>query len=129
LKGISAVDTYASKEDYSLETLLELDGEIIEVGGRYWVEIRAKRLPATRDKPGGIDYDLCLLGPDGTRLVCYDNAHPVRVGSGPSRKLVRPNDHKHLRDAVRPYKYVDAGRLMEDFWTDVERVLKEEGVQ
>ena len=45
-------------------------------GGGCWVEFRVKQVPPTEAKPHGIDYSLCLIGPDGGRLVCYDNAHP-----------------------------------------------------
>ena len=85
-------------------------------------------VPPTPDKPHGIDYSLCLLGPDGRRLVCYDNAHPVSVGRGPGKKKSKTSDHKHERTKVKPYDYEDAETLVQDFWTDVERVLKEEGV-
>jgi hypothetical protein len=39
-----------------------------------------------------------------------------------------PNDHKHVRTTVKPYDYEDAEKLLMDSWTDVDRVLKEEGV-
>jgi len=35
------------------------------------------RVPSSREKPHGIDYSLTLHGPDGERLVGFDNAHPV----------------------------------------------------
>ena len=116
------------KEDPSLQRLLDLDGEIMEVGHGFWVELRAKKVPPTPDKPHGIDYSLCLLSPDGRRLVCYDNAHPISVGRGPAKKKSKTGDHKHERTKVVPYDYEDAETLVQDFWTDVERVLKEEGV-
>jgi hypothetical protein len=111
-----------------LQRLLDLDGEIMEVGQGFWVELRAKKVPPTPGKPHGIDYSLCLLGPDGRRLVCYDNAHPVSAGRGPARKKSKTGDHRHERTKVKPYDYQDAETLVRDFWTDVERVLKEEGV-
>ncbi len=118
----------ARREDSSLPRLLDLDGEILEVGKGYWVEIRAKKVPPTPAKPHGVDYSLSLLSPDGERLVAYDNAHPVATGRAPSKKKAKTGDHRHERTKVKVYDYSDAETLMQDFWTDVERVLKEEGV-
>jgi hypothetical protein len=71
-----------------------------------------KRVPRTVAKPHGIDYSLCLIGPDETRLVCYDNAHVVREGK---RRVVVANDHRHFRGMIRPYRYGDAGELAGGF--------------
>jgi Family of unknown function (DUF6516) len=126
LTRLSSVDKYA--EDRSIDGLLELDGEIIEVGGGYWVEIQAKRVPRTAAKPFGVDYGLCLISPSGQRRVCYDNAHPVQIGRPPSGRLSETNDHRHVEDAIEPYVYKDAAQLLSDFWTDVERILRKEGI-
>ena len=126
LTSLSAVDKYL--EDRSIERLLDLDGEIIEVGGGYWVKISAKRVAPTAAKPHGINYSLCLLAPNGDRRVCYDNAHPVQSGRPPSGRMSQTNDHTHTRGTVTPYSYVSAEQLLIDFWADVERVLKEEGI-
>jgi hypothetical protein len=129
LKKLSSDDKYKGKRgDPSLQRLIDLDGEIMEVGGGYWVSLRPRKVPPSVAKPHGIDYSLSLLGPDGRRLVGYDNAHPVAVGSGPARKRRTSGDHRHARTTVRPYDYSDAETLLQDFWADVERVLKEEGI-
>jgi hypothetical protein len=129
LTRLSAVDKYLiRREGSALERLLDLDEEIMEVGKGFWVEISAARVRPTPTRPHGIDYSLCLLDPDGTRLVCYDNSHPVCTGRPPSRKKSKTNDHKHDSKSVVPYEYTNAETLMEDFWNDVDRVLKEEGV-
>jgi Family of unknown function (DUF6516) len=125
LTSLSAVDKY---NEAALERLLDLDGEIMELGKGYWAKIQAARVPATPSKPHGIDYALCLFAPDGRRLVCIDNSHAVSVGRPPARKMSTTNDHKHVRNTVLPHEYADPETLMEDFWTEVDRVLKEEGV-
>jgi len=33
-------------------------------------------------------------------------------------------DHKHKKEKVRPYEFESASRLIEDFWKDVEEILK-----
>jgi hypothetical protein len=115
-------------EDRPLERLLDLDGEIFEVGGGYWVEITAVRIPVTAARPHGINYALRLFDPKGKRLVCYDNAHAPHEGRAPSRRKSIVHDHRHFGERVRPYVYSDAETLLADFWTDVERVLKDNNV-
>jgi hypothetical protein len=65
---------------------------------------------------------LTLHGPDGARLVGFDNAH--RVGN----KRRAEHDHKHRLRTVRPYDYRDAAVLVADFWTEVEAVMQERGI-
>ena len=74
-------------------------------------------------KPHGLDYALTLHGPDGARLIGFDNAHPVG-----DRKRGEPQDHRHRLRTVRPYDYQDATTLLADFWETVDAVLKERGV-
>ena len=86
------------------------------------------RVEPTKEKPHGVDYSLTLHGPDGERLVGFDNAHPVRRGAGPGARPGGPYDHKHRLRTVRPYEYQDAATLLGDFWDEVYAVLKERGV-
>ena len=119
------------KRDPSLDALLDLDGQVLVVDpeGRHWVRFSVRRVPASEAKPHGLDYSLPLHGPDGERLVGFDNAHPVRERSGPSGGRRKQQDHKHRLKTVRPYDYRDAATLLEDFWSEVEAVLNERGVK
>jgi Family of unknown function (DUF6516) len=67
--------------DKSRDVLLDLDGQVLVVDpkGGYWVRFVIKRVPASPRKPHGIDYSLTLHGPNGERLIGFDNAHPVRA--------------------------------------------------
>jgi hypothetical protein len=116
--------------DPSLDALLELDGQVmvIDPETRYWVRFAVHRVPVSAAKPHGLDYSLTLHGPNGERLVGFDNAHPVRSGSGPGGKAGPTFDHKHGMTAVRPYKYKDAATLFADFWSAVDTVLREKGI-
>jgi Family of unknown function (DUF6516) len=129
LTKVSAVDK-CHEPDRSIDDLLFLDGNVYEVGGGFWVECHVRRVPVSPERPNGVDYGLCLINPEGERMVCYDNAHAISTGRVPSRKLIVPHDHRHRhrRGAVEPYAYVNAGQLVTDFWVDVEQVLKEEGI-
>jgi len=111
-----------------VERLLDLHDEIMEMGAGFWVKITAHRISVTAARPHGIDYSLCLFSPADERLICYDNAHPIAVGSGPAKKQTEQNDHVHKGETIRPYAYKSAGDLLEDFWKDVEQLLKKEGV-
>ena len=117
--------------DPSLDTLLELDGQIlvIDAAGDHWVQFHVKRVPPTRERPHGIDSSLTLHGPDGRRLVGFDNAHAVQPTTGPSGCSRRRSDHRHRHGAVRPCVYRDAATLVADFWREVDAVLTERGVQ
>lgn len=114
-----------ARRDPSLDALLDLDGQVLVVDpeGGYWVRFTVTRVPVSAEKPHGLDYSLTLHGPDGERLVGFDNAHPVgRRGRG------GPQDHRHRMRSVRPYGYRDAATLLADFWAAVDAVLKERGV-
>jgi len=104
--------------------LLDLNGEVLVVDpeGGHWVRFVVTRVTVSEEKPHGIDYSLTLHGPNGERLVGFDNAHPVRgQKSG-------PHDHRHRQPTIRPYEYRDAASLLEDFWAAVDAVLRERGV-
>jgi len=119
-----------NKRDHSLEMLLAFDGVVMFVSEKqtYWVKFRVMRIKKGTDKPHGLDYSLTFHGPDGRRIIGYDNAHPIQATKGPGGKLTKTQDHRHRYDRVRPYKFIDAGTLMEDFWKDVRKILKEKGV-
>jgi hypothetical protein len=118
------------RRDPSLDVLLDLDGQVLVVDSetRHWVRFVVRRVSATEVKPHGLDYSLTLHGPDGERLVGFDNAHRVRGQSGPGGKTKAAYDHRHRLKAVQPYEYLDADTLLADFWKTVDAVLREKGV-
>lgn len=116
--------------DQSLDTLLDLDGQVfvVDPAGKYWVRFTVKRVAVTPERLHGLSYSLTLHDERGERLVGFDNAHPVRRSAGPSGRKDVTQDHKHRYKAVRPYEYRDAASLLADFWTEVDAVLYERGV-
>lgn len=116
------------QDDATLDRLLVLDGEIMEVGGGFWIKIDARRVPITSSRSHGVKYSLCLFAPDDRRVVCFDNAHPVTVGKGPARRRTATSDHAHDGGRIVPYGYTDAGTLLVDFWDAVDTCLKKAGV-
>jgi len=94
----------------------------------YWVKLIVKRVPVSPERPHGLYYSLTLHDSQGGRVLGFDNAHSVREGSGPGARTRIEYDHQHRRQSVRFYDYEDAGRLMIDFWTEVESAIKGERI-
>jgi hypothetical protein len=110
--------------DSSLDTLLELNGQVLVIDeAGYWVKFVVHEVPASANKPHGLDYSLTLHGVEGDRLVGFDNAHPVA-----GRPRGAGYDHKHRLHTVRPHDYTDAAALLAAFWREVESVMRERGV-
>lgn len=114
--------------DIGLETPLDLDGSILEQEGGYWIKIEVRRILPTVDAQHGVRYSLSLHDKYGTRVLGYDNAHAVK----PPRKFKfagqrLPYDHRHRTSSDKgvPYAFESAQRLLEDFFAEVDRVIKE----
>jgi hypothetical protein len=92
----------AAPSDPSLDTLLDLDGQVLVVDpkGGHWVRFVVTCVPVSLEKPHGLDYSLTLHGPDGDRLVGFDNAHPVA-----RQEFGGPQDHRHRLRTIKAYEY------------------------
>lgn len=109
-------------EDYDLEVLLSLHGFEFEFALGYRVKIEAQRVAATSSRPHGIKYTLTLHDSAGRRIYGMDNAHRIRRS--------RPEfDHRHVYGLRRVVSYTYRGpiALLEDFYREVERILRERG--
>ena len=114
--------------DPGLDTLLGLHGETLFVDDAgHWVKFVVVRTEPTPERPHGLSYSLTLHAPDGSRLVGFDNAHPVRERRGPGGGRRPARDHRHRLRTIRPYEYEDATTLLEDFWKEVDHILRERG--
>jgi len=114
--------------DVGLDTLLDLDGSILEQEGGYWIKIEVRPVPASEHAHHGIRYSLTLHDKYGTRVLGYDNAHAVK----PPQKFKfagqrLPYDHRHRTSSDKgvPYVFESAHRLLEDFFAEADRVIKE----
>lgn len=122
--------TSKQQKDFGLEFLLGFNGRIHYLEKGYWLKFVISRADETKERPHGLSYSFTLHAPDGRRLVGFDNAHAVdRLGSRYKRRPIA-HDHWHRseNDEGRPYAFKDAETLIEDFFTEVERVLKAKGV-
>lgn len=114
--------------DNDIDTLIDLNGSIVQQEHGYWVEIHAWRVESTVLMPYGIRYALTLHEKSGKRVMGYDNAHAVKPsGRFKYAGQVLPYDHKHrhISDKGVPYEFKDAYQLLRDFFADVDQVLKE----
>ncbi|MFA5678694.1 MAG: DUF6516 family protein [Pseudomonas sp.] len=114
--------------DAAIDTLLELDGSVFDQGGGYWIKLEARRVDVSEKIPHGIRYSLTLHEPYGRRVLGYDNAHAVKPPGKykyAGRILTYDHRHRHASDKGVPYEFRDAQQLLNDFFTDVDRVLSE----
>lgn len=115
--------------DHGIDTLLDLDGQIIDQCHGYWVRFEVQRVDVSSAVPHAIRYSLTLHAPYGKRLLGYDNAHavkpPKKFKYAGRRILAYDHKHRHASDKGVPYEFQDAAQLLADFFADVDRVLKE----
>lgn len=107
-----------------LQALLDLDGTEIELmDGRFIARFAAHTVAPSAEVPHGIKYSLTLHRGTGQRVLGFDNAHPISIRKG--RFVARPTeaDHWHYGpgEAVKKYPFQSPGKLLEDFWAEVER--------
>ena len=110
-----------SKDDQTLEYLLLLDGTryVIDEAHGLWVKFEAKKIRQTADRPHGIKYSLTLHDRKNERIMGFDNAHAVDEDN------TFDHWHRNKKDTGRPYKYINSGKLVEDFWKEVDKILNE----
>lgn len=112
-----------SASDHELAFLLDLDGCEFQFAAGYVVKIAARKVKPTTRRPHGIKYSLTLHDAAGRRIYGLDNAH----GIGRPAEY----DHRHVYGGKKPlgYSYRGPAELLEDFYAEVERILKERGVR
>ena len=112
------------EKDETLETLLELDGEVFPMDNGYWTKFDAYRVTPDKHIPHGIKYSITLHDSSNKRIIGFDNAHAVK----PKKKKFGGRkvtwDHKHQEDKTAHYEYESAGQLLEDFWAEVDKFFE-----
>jgi Family of unknown function (DUF6516) len=116
--------------EHTLEFLLAFNGRVHRYAGGYWLKFEIIKVAESEEMPHGSDYSFTLHGPDNRRLVGFDNAHGVPAKGSRFKRRPQAMDHWHRTetDAGRPYGFKDAETLIDDFFDEVERVLKEHGI-
>ena len=76
----------------------------------------------------GLQYSLTLHDENGERVLGYDNSHVVDAASGPARRSRRSARSDHVDRRGRrslPYVFTTPFKLVEDFFAEVDAILKE----
>jgi len=113
--------------DAELQTLLDFNGIIYPLENGYWVKFSAKKVKPTPQIPHGISYSLTLHDRNNTRALGYDNAHSARRKLKGRKKYTARKiswDHKHHKDTVAQYDFESASQLLNDFWKNVDGIVK-----
>lgn len=118
-------------DEHGLEFLLAFDGRIHHLEKGYWLKFEISRVSPTGARPHGLSYSFTLHAPNGKRLVGFDNAHEVPHRGSRFKGRNGASDHWHRTetDPGRPYAFKDAETLLDDFFDEVERTLRERGVE
>jgi hypothetical protein len=116
--------------DHGLEFLLAFDGRVHHLEKGYWIKFDIARVGVTGKRPHGLSYSFTLHAPNGARLAGFDNAHDVPARGSRFKRRGETSDHWHRteNDPGRPYVFTDAESLIDNFFDEVERVLRERGV-
>ena len=98
--------TYVTEETF-IHKQTEENGDIIDM--------RIFKVDISKLNPQGISYSLVYIR-DGKRLIGYDNfeGHAFEKGS----------HHRHIKERIEPYEFVDEWKLLEDFNKDVEKIKR-----
>lgn len=115
-----------------INTLLDLDGTIIEQRDGYWTKFKVKKLVnPTEERPHGIRYSLTLHDPQGNRVIGFDNAHAVKSKKSGRYRRQKTYDHWHrnIKDEGVSYAFIDAHKLLKDFWIQVDKTLEKLGIE
>ena len=110
-------------EDHELEVLLNLDGFEFQFAQGYKVRIAAQVVETTSARPHGINYSLTLHDPEGVRIYGIDNAHGVQ-----RRRAEFDHRHRYGHRRIVAYVYRGPIEFLEDFYCEVERILRDRGV-
>lgn len=116
---------------YNIETLLNLNGIVIEQVGGYWVKFEVRAVSITDEIPHGIRYSLTLHDQSGKRIMGFDNAHAVKginKGKYKGRKTF-DHRHRHSEDEGVMYLFEDGNQLLKDFWLEVDKILDSLGFE
>jgi Family of unknown function (DUF6516) len=110
--------------DDALERLLEYHGIRYYLANAWYVRFRVWRVEVTETRPYGIRYSFTLHGDLNERLLGFDNAHGV------PRQVAHDHQHAFRRTKdVSAYEFVNADRLLSDFFATVEAACQQENIE
>jgi hypothetical protein len=120
-----------SRRDVGSECFLSLNRQWIGYEKGFWATFRVRVVEVSPERPHGFEYSLSLHDASDDRVLGFNNAHAVDVASGPARKSKRPVALDHINRRGRkpvPYVFTTPYELLADFFAEVDKILKKEGV-
>lgn len=113
------------KEDYTLKSLLELDGIrfIVDEQLGLWVKFEVNSIKQTKERPSGIKYSVSLHNRFNDRILGFDNAHPIEYKKN-LKKQTYDHWHANYFDEIKPYYCENAAKLLEDFWREADKIIQ-----
>jgi len=116
--------------EHTLEWLLDYDGRRHFFVSGHFLKFEIRLIEQSAQVPHGIAYSFTFHDPEGTRLLGFDNAHPVPHKGGSFVKAKPEADHWHrtINDEGRPYTFISVEQLIEDFFTEVEKQCESLGI-
>ena len=101
------------KQEHTLEWLLDYDGRRHFFASGHFVKFEIRLVAQSDQVPHG-----------------FDNAHPVPHVGGKFVKAKPEADHWHrtVNDEGRPYAFVSAAQLLDDFFAEVEMLCEAQGI-
>ncbi len=94
----------------------------------HYLKFEAWKVEVSKEVPHGIRYNLTLHSNHNKRIIGFDNAHAVKSrkkGKFKGRIVAYDHQHKSAFDKGTSYAFSSAQQLLEDFFTEVNRILKE----
>jgi hypothetical protein len=113
--------------DQAVDFLLDFNGEKLEQENGYWIKIEARLVDVSSTVPHGLRYSLTLHDGSKRRILGYDNAHAVKLPRKSKRRgstQAFDHKHRHISDHGVPYTFTTAQQLLDDFWSEVNRILR-----
>lgn len=109
------------QEDKTLDNLLDLNGVkfVVDEYLGLWVKFQARKIKQTHERPHGIKYSLTLHDSDNERIMGFYNAHAIN-----NNNITYDHWRRNSSNEARHYQYENAGKLLEDFWSRVDRILE-----
>ena len=116
--------------EHTLEWLLDYDGRRHYFASGHFLKFEIRIVEQSDQVPHGISYSFTFHDPEGARILGFDNAHPVPHSGGRyvSAKTEADHWHRTSNDEGRPYAFVSVEKLLEDFFTEVERICETQGI-
>ena len=117
------------KRDIGLDVLLDLHNtEYTEECG-VWYKIEAWLVEPTPEIPHGIRYNLTLHNQHNERIMGFDNAHAIKNSvrshhNYSGRIMEYDHMHKSSHDKGSPYLFKTAEQLLNDFFSEVNKVIE-----